>query len=171
MLTDYILHLDFAFDRELLWQDYNKCREVCGSESAIAHREDFKYGRIEHILATDISEGVKLFKHINNVLGLAKFAEGQIPKYVSFSSDSYLPIHKDSMSSAWIAIVLKGQQDIYFYDDDKKEVGHTQYDCAMINGLKYHEVPIKNTKIERVLLRQYYNCTFERASELIALTL
>ena len=166
MLFDHIAFLDFNFDKELLWHDYNNCRKVNGANSALAHREDFKYGKIEHIPTNSENEGARLFKHIESKIGLSKFVNNRTPIYFSFIGDSFLQVHKDSMSGVWIAMVITGQQPIYFYNDDKQLIGHTQYECAMVNGFKYHEVPIKDTKIERLLLRQYYDCSFQEARSL-----
>ena len=79
------------------------------------------------------------------------------PQYYNFGPDSGIPIHKDPVSLAWIAVAVVGTQPIEFFDDDKNKVYETQYQFALVNSKQYHRVDVRGG--HRVLLRKIFTET------------
>lgn len=165
-LEDYILLLDdiFEYDIDLILKEYDSINTTKRERvPGITHHVPGRYGTINHIISTGY--GNSIFTKFEQKYGLD--SKDRYPQFVEFESDSFLKAHLDKESPSWIAIVLQGSQPIRFYKPKETYIGEVTYNVALVNGFQYHEVPIYNSKIRRVILRQYYDIPFDQVKRMI----
>ena len=162
-LEDFIYLLDdvFHYDIDLLRNEYNNLQVE--SYAGITHHPPGTYGTINHYVSSGY--GNKLFDSFEKKYGLS--SGDRFPIFVEFETDTFLGPHLDKYSPCWIAIVLEGLQPIRFYKPKETYIGEVTYKVALVNGFQYHEVPISNTKLRRVIFRQMYDIPFDQAKKLI----
>lgn len=168
-----ILDDKFSINHDHLFDDYQE-----SLQRRIGERLKIEDGRLSDSGSTFFTEpdklgyGYNLIDSIVQETGLCNYDRGTY-KYITFTKETFLGIHKDKHSPCWLGIVVKGQQPIYTYDESHHyDVpggcnGKVTYNIALINGNGWHCVPVYRTGIERVLLRVFFNVDYHTAVDTI----